>query len=630
MHDFELKKRQILDRVDLQDVVAEHVTLKRSGRRLVGLCPFHQEKTPSFTVLPEQGLFKCFGCGKGGDVFSFVQQREGVTFLEAMRVLADRAGVDLGRIGSTDPADQSGPSRTDLGRINSWAAGFFRSTLLEEATGRGAREYLRGRGLSEAVTERFGVGLAAEGGTSLRQAAAGAGFGAAELLAADLVREGEDGHLYDTFRSRLMFPIRDVTKRVIGFGGRTLIDDKAKYLNTRQTVLFDKGRNLYGIDLARDAIVGRGRVVLVEGYTDCLACHQVGVSETVATLGTALGESQVDLLRRYCDEIILLFDSDEAGEAAADRAIGVALPRCVKVRLARIAEGKDPCDFLGKAGLAAFSDVLNGALEALEFKWSQTQRRFQADESEAKRREAILDFLGVVGEASNARAVDAIQQGLLVNQVAHLLRMDHDDVRRQLGRSRPSRPARLSQGEDSTARRPPPRDATQAAWTHLLEVVLNEPALLSIAEGEADPSGIADEQDRRIAAVVFEAARRPEEYRLGDVLARCHNGGDAGRVAELARRGAERGNYEATLRVALHTLGRAARDAEVEESRQRLLAASAGVAGQEVTADGERLSVGMREHRHFAPRRLIRRTVGSGSIPAGEGVGAKDTAAESA
>ena len=372
MQDFEFKKRQILDRVDLQDVVAEHVTLKRSGRRLVGLCPFHSEKTPSFTVSPELGLFKCFGCGKGGDVFSFVQQRENVPFTEAMRVLADRAGVELGRMGSADSGGQPGPSRTDLARANSWAMGFFRSNLLDESGGRAAREYLRNRGFLEEAGERFSVGLAGDGVPSLRQAAARAGFDATILLAADLIRKSEDGRFYETFRRRLMFPIRDVTKRVIGFGGRTMVDDKAKYLNTRQTALFDKGRNLYGVDLARDAIVKRRRALVVEGYTDCIACHQANVGETVATLGTALTESQVDLLRRYCDEVTLLFDSDDAGEAAADRAIHVALPRCVKVRLGRIPDGKDPCEFLGNAGVGAFSDVLNGAVDALEFKWSQT------------------------------------------------------------------------------------------------------------------------------------------------------------------------------------------------------------------------------------------------------------------
>ncbi|MCH8967155.1 MAG: DNA primase, partial [Planctomycetes bacterium] len=325
MHDFELKKRQITDRLDILAVASQHVRLKRSGRRWVGLCPFHSEKTPSFTVTPDLGLFKCFGCGKGGDLFSFVQMRENVPFGEAFRMLADRAGVEL----VAGPTERSqGPGRVDVAKVNEWALRFFRANLTSAELGKNARDYLRGRGFSDEIVERFELGLATDGAPAIKDAAKRAGFDAPLLLGADLVREGDSGGAYETFRNRLIFPIRDATGRVVGFGGRTLVDDRAKYLNTRQTVLFDKGRGLYGIHQARTAVQERGRAVVVEGYTDCLAAHQAGFTETVATLGTAMTESQVDLLRRDSDAIILRFDSDDAGEAAADRAIHVALPRC--------------------------------------------------------------------------------------------------------------------------------------------------------------------------------------------------------------------------------------------------------------------------------------------------------------
>ncbi|GAG39517.1 unnamed protein product, partial [marine sediment metagenome] len=247
--DFELKKGEILSRVDIVDVVSESVALKQRGKRWVGLCPFHSEKTPSFTVTPDLGLFKCFGCGKGGDVFSFIQYRENVPFIEAMQILADRVGVDLDRKGSGDPSS-GGPTRADLARINDWAVGFFRRNLLASETGRSAREYLRGRNVADATAESLKLGLATDSGASLLEAATRAGVHRSLLLAADLVREGDRGRAYDTFRHRLMFPIRDATGRTVGFGGRTLGDDRAKYINTRQNGLFDKGRNLYGIDLA--------------------------------------------------------------------------------------------------------------------------------------------------------------------------------------------------------------------------------------------------------------------------------------------------------------------------------------------------------------------------------------------
>lgn len=606
MHDFESKKRQILDRVDLHEIVAEQVKLKRSGRRLVGLCPFHSEKTPSFTVSPEQGFFKCFGCGKGGDLFSFVQYRENVPFIEAMRILADRAGVDMDRFDPSGSGD-SGPSRHDIAGVNQWAAKFFRSKLLDESTGRQARDYICGRGFSDDSNERFDLGLATESGSSLRQVALQAGFSETLLLAADLLRSSDGGRTYETFRNRLMFPIRDATNRVIGFGGRTLGDDRAKYLNTRQTALFDKGRNLYGLDVARAAICERGRVVVVEGYTDCLACHQVGVTEAVATLGTALTEAQIALLRRYCDEVILLFDADQAGEAAADRAINLSLPSGVRVRLAQIPDGKDPCDYALKAGASGFPDVLNRAVDALEFRWLWTQKKFNADTSDVKRKEAVLDFVSLVSQSFSARAVDAIQRGLIVNQIAHLVGMRREQVSELL---RAARPRKQSTEGGGVRPQSVPRDEEQAAWTHVLEVVLNEPGLLLALDAPLDVSRIASDGDRRIATAVVELSKQLGEFRLSDVLARCGESGGAERIAELAQRGADRGNYEATFRLALSRLQQCAQRDEANRARDRLLSGQVAQALPDGNGQvGDELVLGMKAHRHFAPRRLIRQAV---------------------
>lgn len=621
MHDFEHVKRQILDRVPIQDVVAEHVTLKRRGARWVGLCPFHSEKTPSFTVSPERGLFKCFGCGKGGDVFSFVQLKENVSFMEAMRHLADRAGLDFRDSGQHHGGSPGEPSRGEIAKLNAWALQFFRKNLQADSIGRSAREYLRGRGFTEATIERFGLGLATENGASLRSAAARAGFNDAFLIAADLLRKDEEtGRVYETFRARLMFPIRDATGRVIGFGGRTLIDDKAKYLNTRQTALFDKGRNLYGIDLAREAIASRRRAVVVEGYTDCMACHQAGFTETVATLGTALTEAHVELFRRFGEEIVLLFDSDAAGEAAADRAISLALPRCVKVRLARIPEGKDPSDFLGRASAAEFSDVLNGAVEALEFKWLKTHERFRVDSSDARRREAVLDFVRVVGDAVNTAAVDAIQRGLLVNQIAHLLRIEGDEVSRLMSGLRSSRSDPMSAANQGTVpqRSTVPRDEEQAVWVHVLEVLLNKPDLLSMVEFVPDAARITDPRHRRIATALFDAGRSGGPVTLADVLARLHDPEDAQRVAELIDRGAARGNFEGTLRLALERLGKTVRGSAVEQSRKRLLDAAAARNPSPQTDEDRRIMLdGVSKHRHYVPRRMVRGAVSEGGLGTG-------------
>ncbi len=602
MHDFESIKRQIQGRVELLDVVSVHASLKRRGRRWVGLCPFHSEKTPSFTVNPDLGLFKCFGCGKGGDIFSFVQLKENVPFIEAMRILADRAGVEIatrGRSGSNEPG------RAQLAKVNDWAGRFFRSNLLDETVGRSARAYLQRRQVSDATMESFVLGLAPDAPGRLGQAAKRAGYDTSLLVAADLLRQSEDGRIYDTFRNRLMFPIRDPSGRVVGFGGRTLVDDRAKYINTRQTVLFDKGRGLYGIELARDTCVSGGRAIVVEGYMDCIAAHQAGFAETVASLGTAMTEMQVDLLRRYCAQIILLFDSDQAGEQAAERAILVALPRCVAVRIGHVPEGKDPSDLLARGGPEAFSDVLNRAVDALEFKWLKTLGRFDADSSDAGRREAILEFLRIVAAAFDTGAVDAIQRGLLVNQVARLLKTDPQEVHSLVARLRSKR-GRGVPGQVTLPKAAPPTGEEQTAWRHVLEVLLNKPGALGAVGSLPDAEQIVDQRDRRIAKIVFERAEKLAEFGIADVLAGCQEPGDAERVAQLAQRGTG-GNHEAKLRLACERIRRADRARQLDKSKRRFLGTTGdGEEAKEARATLETIQKGLKEGHPYVPRRLNR------------------------
>lgn len=598
----ERAKQEIRERLDLVTVVSDHVRLKRSGKRWLGLCPFHAEKTPSFSVLPELGIFKCFGCGKAGDVFSFVQHRENVSFLEAMRLLADRAGVEI-RPARSEVAGET--SRVDLGRVNAWAAEFFRARL-QSAAGASARDYLRTRGLSDEAVSNFGLGLAVEGIPTLVHAASKAGIAPSLLVAADLVRVSEDGRQYETFRDRLMFPIRDATRRVIAFGGRTLVDDRAKYLNTRQTPMFEKGRGLFGIDLAREAIAARGRAVVVEGYTDCMACHQAGFTETVATLGTALTESQVDLIRRYADEVILLFDSDAAGVEAANRAIGVTLPRNARCRLARIPSGKDPAEFLNGGNSSAFADVLNSAVDALEFLWRRTAEQFGATTSNAARREAVLSFLNTVGEAVSTAAVDAIQRGLLVNQVAHLLRLEHAEVQRLLSRATKHR--KPGPSERAIAATPATKDvdAEQAAWSRVWEVLLNEPGLIPAAGELPSLTRIEDPRLRRIAETAVRLLGRVGEFEFAEVLSACDDAEDVALAVELARRGGDDKRYREKLASALEVIRRTEEWANVEIGREQFRHA------ERTRADG-RPALGLlapEKHQHFSPRRLIRAAKG--------------------
>lgn len=632
LHDFDSKKNQIRDRVDIVDLVSEHVALKRRGSRWVGLCPFHSEKTPSFTVSPDRGTYKCFGCQKSGDVFSFVEQRENVPFMEAMRILADRAGVELGRSAASSA---TGSRRSDIAKVNEWCTGFFRSRLLHAEIGRDARAYVAGRNINDETAERFGVGLAAAGSDSgLVGAALRAGFDRAALEAADLLRRSEDGRVYETFRHRLMFPIRDATRRVIGFGGRTLGDDRAKYLNTRQNELFDKGRSLYGVDIARTRICEIGRAVVVEGYTDCIAAHQAGFTETVATLGTALTESHVDLLRRYCDEVILMFDSDDAGNAAADRAIRVALPRHLTVRLARIPDKKDPSDLLSEDGADAFSALLNEAEDALEFRWLKLTRRYDEDGSPGGRREAIREFLGDIVDACRTGAVDPIRRGLIVNQVAALVGIATADVHAVMNdlESRKARASVDRAGVAETRVRRPAVNAMQAAWTRVLEVLLDSPDVWQSDAPTPDTSGIADERDRRIAETLFGLLARGTGVTRSDVLAACPGADGAQRVTELAETGERRGNHAATLEVALEQIRSGARAQcidKVMETEMKAWPTGPPSTDDDPRAVLQRIASG---HRHFGPRRKIRQRMGvagmAGTAGGTDGPGEPDESAK--
>jgi DNA primase len=545
---------QIRQASDIVDVVSSTATLKRAGRTFKGLCPFHREKTPSFTVNPEKQVFYCFGCGAGGDVFKFVQLRENVDFREAIAILAVRAGITIEEPkGGPTGAAGTKLSKVDLERANRWACRWFQQQL-RSSVGESARRYAVSRGFTDASIERFGVGYAPEGWETLTIAARAAGVPAALLVATGLVRSREDGSVYDAFRNRLMFPIRDAMDRIVGFGGRTLGDDPAKYVNSPQSVLFDKSRTLYGIATAKNAFATTRAAVVVEGYVDCLMAQQHGFDHVVATLGTALTPEHVQLLRRYVDRVILVFDSDAAGQKAADNALRLFVAERLDVALACVPEAKDPADLLVAAGAATFERVLTSAVGALEFKWNQIRRRFHDAATGPDRRRAVEEFLGLVASSGDLEACDPIQRGLILNQVGKLLGLPGEEVHRQLRII--SRRTPLPPRNEAVAREPAaaPTDAAGRAMRDVLEVVLNEPAHYQAAEEEFDPALLADAELRCIAEAVAELAKREEGFVLSDVISRFDSARIAGRIMELQAAGERLGNFEAVVQGALHRL----------------------------------------------------------------------------
>lgn len=373
---------EIKYRNDLSEVAASYMQLKRRGRNLVGLCPFHGEKTPSFNIYTENGSFYCFGCGVGGDVITFVMKIENLDYMEAVKLLAQRAGMAMPE---DDYDDSMSRLRTRVYEANREAARFFYARLTEPQ-GEQALTYLRNRGLADSTIRHFGLGYAPTTRYALGDYLKGKGFTEAELIAANLVFKSRSGRgVVDRFYDRVMFPIIDVRGNVIAFGGRIMSDAKPKYLNTSDTIVFNKSNNLFSLNNAKNT---KDRsLILCEGYMDVISLNQAGFPQTVATLGTALTADQAALMKRYCDEVIICYDADEAGQKATARAINILRAAGLTVRVIAVPDGKDPDEFIrrhGDKGHAAFQNVLDSSGNDVDYRMRKLRASFDMTAPQGK------------------------------------------------------------------------------------------------------------------------------------------------------------------------------------------------------------------------------------------------------
>lgn len=409
-------KERVLQAIEIVELIGERVALTRKRRDFVGLCPFHNDHKPSMSVSPAKQIFKCWACGAGGDAIRFVQLAHRVEFREALTMLARRAGINAD---GDSRSDTHAREREELRRILEWAQRCFAENLASPV-GESARRYAVSRGLTAASLADFRIGLALDDWTALLRSAERAGLSRERLAAAGLTATSDSNRAYDRFRNRLIFPIADPTGRCVAFGGRTLGDDPAKYLNSPESALFSKSRVLYGFDRARAAIASSREAIVVEGYLDAVLMHQFGFRNTVATLGTALTEAHVRLLRPLADVVFLCFDSDDAGLRAADRAIETGLRGGVEVRVAVAPGGKDPAECLLTIGPDGFRANLHSARDALEFKWKGIATRL-AGSRPAEFRAAVGDFVRFVARVAAAGRLSPVAQGQLVSRLSDLL-----------------------------------------------------------------------------------------------------------------------------------------------------------------------------------------------------------------
>ncbi|MCS7253249.1 MAG: DNA primase [Armatimonadota bacterium] len=394
--------REVRERNDIVEVVSSYVSLKRAGKNYVALCPFHQEKTPSFTVSPDKQLWHCFGCGLGGDVFSFVQRVENIPFGEALRKLAERVGIKIERLSGGEAS-----LRARLIEINKLAMNFYELALWSNV-GKAARDYLKRRGISEEIARCFNLGYAPAEWEALTNYLKKCSVAPEEAVRVGLIIRAETGdRYYDRFRDRLMFPIMSASGDVIGFGGRALGDNPAKYINTPETPIFQKRDVLYALHIARKAIQQSGAAIVVEGYMDAIALHQFGFQNTVATMGTALTPQMLSQLRRYAGIVYLAFDADSAGMSATLRSSALFRQMDVEVRVVAMPEGMDPDGYVRREGAEAFKALVEKSFKMIDYK---VERFLLSSEGSRPTSQALRHLMAILREVDDPLERERVMQ----------------------------------------------------------------------------------------------------------------------------------------------------------------------------------------------------------------------------
>lgn len=412
----------IKNRCAIEDVISSYVTLKRGGSTLKGLCPFHSERTPSFTVFPSSQNFYCFGCGAGGDVVSFIMRVENLDYPSALRYLADKVGITIPE--ENGGREEQGVTRKRILEMNKAAARFFRDMLFDERVGVPAREYFVSRGLTSATVKRFGLGYS-PGGNLLRKHLRELGFSYDEMLAGYICGRSRDGNsYYDYFRGRVMFPIIDVTGNVVAFGGRVLDDSLPKYLNSSDTPAFKKSRTLFALNYAKANCAER--LILCEGYMDVIALHAAGFGNAVATLGTAITPEHARLMKKYTPEVVIAYDSDEAGQRAADKAFRLLGEVGMNARILKMEGAKDPDEFIKKFGAAAFKRIVEESRSQFDYKLENLQRKYDLANTEDKIK-ASAEICGFI-----ASVYSSVERDIYISKTAKAFELERESVERDV------------------------------------------------------------------------------------------------------------------------------------------------------------------------------------------------------
>lgn len=506
---------ELRNQADIVKIVGDYVSLKKKGNNYWACCPFHGEKTPSFSVNANKGFFKCFGCGKAGDVFRFVMEIEGASFPEAVQTVAEKAGVSLPVFEESKEFEERDRFRAELQQLNQWAVEFFEQSLTETGEGRRGLAYLEQRGVQEATRKLFKLGYAPNSWDALTGYLKGKGATVTQIERSGLVSLKETGGSYDKFRGRLMFPICDAQGRVVAFGGRILGEGEPKYLNSPETALYTKGQHLFGLSHARDAIRQRGFAILVEGYLDFLIPYQAGVKNLVASLGTALTEQQVRLLGRYAQKIIVNFDPDAAGVNATKRSLELLLGQGFKVNVLTLPDNLDPDEFIRARGAESYNQLLKTSQSFLDYIVEQAVGAHDQTRPAGKIEtvNAILPYLRLVS--------DKLERSEQIVRIADRLRIDSKLLREEFKKAAETKQERVS---DRALRE---TIAVKSAERKLLEVLLNRAPLRRRLLQQLREEDFAGLRTERLFRLIFEFEQKNIELNYAEITHVLMEGADA-------------------------------------------------------------------------------------------------------
>ncbi len=515
----------IVDRVktetDIVSVISEFISLKKSGKDFKGLCPFHQEKTPSFFVIPGKGFFHCFGCGKGGNAVNFIMEHERLDYPSSLRYLADKAGIVIPR------TESAGTFEDRLHIALSMAASFFEKSLFENPVGKMALEYLQSRGISMDTARLFGFGFAPPGWDNLLRAAAEKGVKVADLEAAGLVAKKQK--YYDRFRNRLMAPIKTLSGKVVGFGGRIMPgDDSPKYINSPETSVYKKGRILFGMDVTKNAIRDNNEAVVVEGYFDLITLYQAGIKNVVAASGTGFTDRQASLLARFCEKAVLLFDSDSAGVKAAFRASGVLYNAGLEPSLVMLPKGTDPDSFIRENGRSELSRLISESVDIIGFIQGGLKGRF-SDQTLTRQKRIVAALSELMSPIE-----DNLTRDLLSKKMFDRLDIDIKTLG-IIGETRkspePSRENEVVAGRDKFER-------------EFLRILLSHPEFISMCSGQIDEFLFTESSNAEIYRTIEEFAAEGRELSITDISEKIADSETGRRLREMAISSEPSGEFE--------------------------------------------------------------------------------------